>query len=117
MTITGKILKIENTELLGEKKYPKRKFYLDRSRKDQFTDDIYPNVNQITLGGEKNVPLIDTFQIGDVVEITCDVKGNFFTHENEEKFSQDLNCWGITLKKRTEQPNQQQNGSSVYNTN
>lgn len=115
MIITGKILKIENTELLGEKKYPKRKFYLDRSRKDQFSDDVYPNINQVTLRGEKNVQLIDSFQLGDVVDITGDINGNFFTHENEEKFSQDLNCWGITLKKRIEPKNATQDGTSVYN--
>lgn len=114
MTITGKILKIENTQLLGEKKYPKRKFYLDRSRKEQFSDDVYLNYNQVTLRGEKNVALIDSFQVGDIVDITADINGNFFTHENEEKFAQDLNCWAITLRKRTEAPNIQQNDSSVY---
>lgn len=115
MTITGKIVKIENTELLGEKKYPKRKFYLDRSRKDQFSDDVFANFNQVTLRGEKNVALIDSFQIDDVVEITADINGNFFTHENEEKFAQELNCWAIVLKKRREPQNTQQNENSVYN--
>ncbi len=116
MTITGKIHKIKDTQFLGASNYPKKLFYLDRTRKDDYSDKTYPNFNEIALLGEKNTKLIESFQVGDIVDLTVEVRGNFFQHEGVEKFSQEINCWEIKLRRRSENPIQQGNPNpNVYN--
>lgn len=116
MTIKGKVHQINETQFLGTSNYPKRTFYLDRIRKDNYSDKTYPNFNEISLLGDKNTKLIEDFRIGDVVEVTVEVRGNYFQHEGTEKFSQEVVCWEIKLIRKSENNTQHANeNSNVYN--
>lgn len=108
MDITGKILRIENTETVGANNFEKRKIYLDRTRKEQYSDREFPNFAEITLLGERTkFPEQIALQPGDVAKFYIDVNGRFFQHEGKELFAQELVAWKIEKRTATNQnPNQ-----------
>lgn len=101
MDIKGKVLRIEKLEELGASKFKKQDVYLDRTRKDDYSDQVYPNFTKLTFMGDKTA-LVDQLSVGDVVSATYDVSGRFFQHDGKELFNQELNTYKIIVERKAE---------------
>lgn len=101
MNIKGKVLRIEKLEEVGANKFKKQEVILDRTRKDDYSDAVYPNFTKLTFLGDKTA-LVDQLSVGDVVSATYDINGRFFQHDGKELFNQELNTYKIVVERKAE---------------
>ena len=90
MTISGKIVKIKDTEIVkakteGGKVFHKREFWLETP------DEKYPQTICLELHGDK-VILIDSFRLEQQVSVDINLKGKI----TQDKCFNTLQVWRIT---------------------
>lgn len=117
MELIGKILAINDVEVVGISNFKKRKLYLDRRRKDDYSDQEYLNFNEVIFLGEDKTKLPDNFEVGDVVKIQVIIQGGFYTNaEQQQRFSQDVIGNSIKLIRKTKPTSNEKevDGKPVY---
>jgi len=109
MKVSGIIKRIDDLELVGEKQFKKRTFSLEINPQNQ-----YPELALMECNGDKNVPLLDTVNVGDSVEVDFDFKGRDW--ENKTGKTVTFNClsaWKISRLGTGSQPAQPAQQMSV----
>lgn len=102
MELIGKIHEINATETVGNNNFKKRKVFLDRRRKDDYSDQEFLNFNEVVFLGEEKCKLPDSYEVGDVVKIQIRIQGNYYTNAtNEQRFAQDVIGTSIELVRKT----------------
>ncbi|KFC19350.1 DUF3127 domain-containing protein [Chryseobacterium sp. FH1] len=101
MDIKGKVLRIGALEEKGASNFKTQDVFLDRTRKDDYSDKVFPNFTKLTFLGDKTA-LVDKITVGDVVTAKFNINGRFFTHDGKELFNQDLAVFEITVDRKAE---------------
>jgi hypothetical protein len=97
MKVTGKVLVIGETKQVSEK-YKNRDLVL-------ITDDKYPQSIPFQLSQDK-VNLADNLKIGDLVEVSINIRGReWVSPAGEKRYFATLEIWSIQLANISQQPN------------
>lgn len=89
MTIQGNIKSIDDTEEFGTSGFKKRFCVIT-------TIDQYPQIVQIQFVQDK-VSLLDSYKVGDSVEVHFNVRGREWTNpKGEVKYFTDIEGWKVT---------------------
>lgn len=83
--ITGKLIKIDDTQTVGSKGFQKREFVIETD------DNQYPQKLKISLLGQDYVGLIDSYRLGEKVAVDYTLKGS----EWNGKYYVEVSCWKI----------------------
>lgn len=87
-TVTGKLIVIENEEIVGTSNFKKRVFVLESSEQ-------YPQSIQLELHQDR-VDLIDPYNLGDEVAVSINIRGKAYTKPLEPtKYFNTLVAWKI----------------------
>ena len=87
-TVTGKLIVIENEEIVGTSNFKKRVFVVESSEQ-------YPQSIQLELHQDR-VDLIDPYNLGDEVAVFINIRGKAYTPPlGETKYFNTLVAWKI----------------------
>lgn len=95
LQITGKYLGAKATEIVGNKGYTVRKFYVDIT-----TNPDWPNTPEFKLKGDK-VNLVDNLKKGDTVTVKFNLNGRKWEKDGRSGVIVDLEAWKIEVLKST----------------
>lgn len=89
--ITGKLIQVNDTQQVSER-FKKREFVLETN--EEVNGNVYTNFAKMQLVQNK-CEVIDNFNVGDMVKVNFNIKGNKWERDGNVNYITNLDAWRI----------------------